>query len=163
MWPSITDISCTCNYLQNEADEPDSPVEFDARMNEFHFVYQTNGNKTEMIIRHCPFCGGKAPQSKRTTLFAKISDAERNRLLELTRNLHTIEEVFAALGPPDIDNPNGWITESPEKDGEPGKVQAYRTLVYENLSETAKVNMTVHAAGQVAISFSGKYLGNKAA
>jgi hypothetical protein len=62
---------CKCGFLERHAGEPDSPIRFDAQMNEYHFVYPGSmGGEARMNIYHCPFCGGRAPKSRRGDLFA---------------------------------------------------------------------------------------------
>jgi hypothetical protein len=60
-----------------------------------------------MMIYHCPFCGGKAPKSRRDELFHRLPHAEQRRLGELTHNLRTVQEVTAALGEPDFERRGG--------------------------------------------------------
>ncbi len=162
MWPSVTEVVCTCNFLQRAADDPDLPIQYDAGLNEFYFVYSTTGGKGKLSFHHCSFCGGKAPESKRDALFARIPLAEQHRLFEMAQSLHSVEEVLAALGEPDEDVPYGMMDELPEKDGQPGTVRVYRVLHYHSLSETADVAFTVDSRGAVGVSLSGKYLGEEA-
>lgn len=156
---SKTDVLCDCMALTRWADDPSVPVKFDERMGEYHIVIQTPHGEGAAIIRHCPFCGGKTPASKRARLFARIPNEESARLIRLTQVLNTVSDVIDALGQPDEDNPAGMRIETPEKDGKPGEVQFYRTLRYTNLSEAANVNVTVYSTERVAITFSGKYIG----
>ena len=65
---SVTKKPCTCGFLERQADDPDSPIEFDARMNEYHFEYPSpcadgtcDAAKAQMMIYHCPFCDGEYP------------------------------------------------------------------------------------------------------
>ncbi len=158
-WPSVTDVVCTCHYLEKRANDPDVPIEFDSRLNEFHLVYQTGTKQGELIIRHCPFCGGKAPKSKRSSLFANVTPNEIHRLSKMTQPLRSLEEVLATLGTPDEDLPTGAMTQSPEKDGQPGETRVYRVLRYKSLSATVLVSVKVDSQDRVSIIFSGKYLG----
>ena len=64
---SVTSKPCTCGFLECQADDPDSPIVFDARLNEYHFEYASpcsdvgcDSAKAQMMIYHCPFCGGAA-------------------------------------------------------------------------------------------------------
>lgn len=36
---SVTTVACTCDYLQRAAEEPFSPIVFDAEVNEFEITY----------------------------------------------------------------------------------------------------------------------------
>ena len=119
---------CKCGYLEREADDADSPIKFDARTNEFYFAYETEYAKQgRLIIYHCPFCGGRAPESKRDTLFHTVSEREKRRLSLLTKNLRTVQEVLTTLGPPDRDMPAGAGVTIPERGGKPEKTEFCRT------------------------------------
>ena len=96
---------CTCNWLHNSAEDPDIPVVFDARLNEFHI--QRNRDKGYSMVYFCPICGYAAPDSLRGSLFARIPHKEHRRLDELTQHLKTLDEVFSALGTPTRDEPYG--------------------------------------------------------
>jgi len=112
-----------------------------------------------MNIYHCPFCGGRAPKSKRVNLFARLTDKETRRLTQLTKGLHTLEQVLAALGQADRDNAVGMTVVTPERGGKPETTQNFRTLVYTKLSDTAEIHVTVYPMDRVAITFQGKYVG----
>jgi len=109
-----------------------------------------------MDIYHCPFCGGKAPKSHRDDLFHRLSLAEKIRLSKSTKDLHTIDDVIAALGEPDIREPTGVIMTTPERDGNPEKTQVYPMMTYTGLSKAANVVVTVYANDSVRIHFEGK-------
>ena len=126
-------------------------------LNEFHIVHSNGGG--HMMIRHCFFCGGKAPESRRGTLFARVPSEEARRLAGLTQPLETVGAVLSALGKPDRDSEAGAMITTPEKDGQAEETRAYRTLVYGGLSEIADVHVTVYPLDRVAFSFRGKYLG----
>lgn len=159
---SKTDIPCDCNWLQRNADNPDRPIEFDPSVNEYNIVYLMPSGQGKMTIRHCPFCGGTAPQSKRDLLFAVISDIERFRLVELTKSLKTLSDALEALGEPDEDCEGGSVVATLEHKGQSGVTQAYRTLRYDHLSETAWVHVKIYPGDYVAIRFSGKFIGDPA-
>jgi hypothetical protein len=163
-WPHKTTDLCHCGSLQKYADSPDIPIEFDSKLNEYHFVLtDAAGFKGHITLRHCFFCGGKAPESKRANLFATISSAEQSRLLALVEPLKTADAVMAALGPPDRDDPLGASRTEPETDGKPPVTQGYRTLVYSQLSDTADVHFGADHQGAVHVMLLGKYIGEKAA
>lgn len=158
---SKTEEPCDCDTLQQAADNPHLPIEFDTVLNEFHLVYDVNGGKGHFNIWHCPLCGGKAPESKRALMFATMTDAERQRLLNLTKHLKTLDEVFASLGKPDKDDAAGIILMMPGTEHSPSKEQAYRSLVYENLSNIADIRVTVYPNQLVGIGFVSKYISDK--
>ena len=148
---------CKCGYLEREGNDPDSPIKFDERTNEFYFAYQTESSKdARLCIYHCPFCGGRAPDSIRHTLFHIVPDSETRRLTLLTQNLRTVQKVLAALGTPEYDFPAGLGVTTPERDSKPEKTEFCRTLRYENLSETASVEVIVYGNDGVSFCFQGK-------
>jgi hypothetical protein len=132
---------------------PRLPVEFDAELNEFHIV---RGPKDFLMIYYCPFCGGSAPKSRRARLFHTLTDAERQRLVSLTKDMRTVEDVGQAFGEPDIRQPVGMVITNPERDGKPETTQSYPVLIYTKLSDVADVHVTVYPTDRVGISFQGK-------
>ena len=149
---------CKCGVLQQAADDPDSHVEFDPKLNEFHITGKSNGY---MMVYYCPFCGGSAPKSRRPSLFHRLSNAERRRLCELTKDLRTVDAVIAALGQPDIRHPVGLITGTPERDGKPETTQGYPMMIYSKISDTANIEVVVYPDDKVAITFVGKSIKNE--
>lgn len=75
------------------------------------------------MVYFCPICGGKAPQSLRSDLFAIITKEEQLRIKELNNTYKTLEEFTKAFGPPDHDK---------------------HTLSYYKLSDTANIYGLVH-------------------
>lgn len=124
---SVTDAVCECKYL-HAADDPDLPIVFDERMNEYHFVYPEPGagGSASLNIYHCPFCGGAAPASKRHLLFHVVNADEQRRLADLLVPLHSLKAVLEALGPPDEDDPTGSSDRYEETDKAPSRVVPYR-------------------------------------
>jgi hypothetical protein len=148
---------CECGYLRRQATQADSPIRFDATLNEYHFVQAT----AHLIIHHCPFCGGRAPQSRRPTMFAVIAESERQRLSALTASLHTVEDAIEAFGPPDFDCPAGIVSFAPQQTSEVSEPQTYRVLVYRGLSDTADLEVQVDSAAGTQIHVVPKYVGSQ--
>jgi hypothetical protein len=152
-----TEEPCECGSLQRAAEDPDLPVRFDPRMNEFNFVYTTAaGHEGLLSIHHCYICGGKAPESRRRLFFRLVPRAEQDRLWALFRPLKTLAAVLDAWGQPDQDYERGTGIQSPEKNGEPGVIQQFRTLVYEYLSDCAVVRVIVYRDDHLGVAFHGK-------
>ncbi|MCI0390560.1 MAG: hypothetical protein MOB07_17585 [Acidobacteria bacterium] len=151
---------CQCGFLEREARRPDSPIRFDVEMNEYYFSYfNDGGEEANLIIYHCTFCGGAAPDSLRPSKFAMLSNGELERLRELTKDLKTVDLVLAAFGKPDSDEQQGVMWTMPETDGHGEIPGGLRTLTYRNLSQTADVLVTVRLDDKTQITFIGKYLG----
>jgi hypothetical protein len=158
---SVTEVPCTCNFLQEQAANPDSPFRFDARLNEFLIVTRKpdgtdNGNYS---IYHCPFCGGTTPKSLRGTLFAFVTQDEDQRLRGLIKDAKTADDVIQILGAPDVDRPDGVGSMKPERDGQPPTRKSYRTLEYQRLSETADLTVIDYPNRRIGIMIQGKFIG----
>lgn len=148
---------CKCGFLERQANHPDSPIRFDAKLNEYHFIHRTNeGGEAMMMIYHCPFCGGRAPKSRRADLFHRLTHAEQRRLSELTKDMRTVQDVTAAFGEPEIKQPIGLVTVTHERGGKPETTESYPVIIYTKLSETADVRVTIYPADRVGFSFQGK-------
>ncbi len=157
---SVTTVRCKCSYLQRAADEPDHPIVFDTRMNEFHITYGAPEHRAYLMINHCPWCGGTAPRSKRETFFMNVTDAESMRLRDLAAGVRTVTDAIARFGPPDSDMPDGMTMKSPATDTEPSVVTSYRVLRYAGLSDTADVSFTDYGPERgLRMSLQGKYVG----
>jgi hypothetical protein len=153
MPPSKEKSVCKCEWLERAANDPECPVEFDAKLNEYHIV---RGPNDYFMIYYCPFCGGRAPQSRRSRLFHTLTDAELQRLVNLTKDLRTVQEVTRAFGEPDIRQPVGMVVTKPERAGKPETTQNYPEMIYRKLSNVADVHVTIYPTDKVGISFQGK-------
>jgi hypothetical protein len=159
MATSKTDVPCDCNWLQEHVDDGRWPIVFDSVVNEYHFTFPTPHGAATAIIRHCPWCGGRAPPSKRGTLFARIPPEEQQRLKLLIGPLTSIDDVLRVLGTPDHDAPAGTTAIRPATETRGRGYEHYRSLIYMNLSNTAIIRVHVLPGGAVGITYSGKYIG----
>ena len=144
---------CKCGLLGRMAENPMDPVEFDPQLNEYHMMRKGDGGYS--LIYFCPFCGDRAPKSQRSSLFHRLTDAERHRLTELTQNLRTVQDVVAALGEPDVKGLSMAVT-TPDKEGMPETTQSYPVMSFTKLSDIANVNVQVYPTDRVALTFQGK-------
>ena len=152
---SVTEVECGCHYLSDLTLEPGHPVKFDQRLREFSIEYKDSmGQLGSLLLYHCPFCGGALPESRRSELFAKISEQEERRLQAMLAPVRTVEDAFRVLGPPDSDMPNGVGVHKP---GCPP--QWFRTLIYSGLSSTADVTLALKENNELQMSLQGKYVG----
>lgn len=145
---------CDCRNLERLSKEPSVPIEFDEKLNEYH-ILGTNG--AQIMIYHCPFCGGRTPRSHRDELFMHITHAETERLKDLTRDLKTLDDVLNAFGSPDFDSPTGCSVTKDDSTGRP-KTTYYRQLTFTGLSDTANVDAVVGLNNQVQFSFMPKHV-----
>jgi len=130
---SVTEELCTCGYLRNAANDPRNPIKFDAQTSEYQFVY---GDEM-LVIYHCPFCGGAAPESQRDLLFAQVSTAEEERLAGISEGVETIDDAIKRFGRPDFEGV--CTTRSPEQEDQAPWIQHHREIRCHNLSVTAQV------------------------
>ena len=147
---SVTAIPCTCGFLARCAKDPTMPITWDERLNEFHITHSHGDSTGEMMLYHCPFCGGALPPSRRDELFHEVTLAERQRLETLFAGITTVTHCLKQFGTPDQDLSEGMATEAD------GKRETFRTLWYRDLSLTVNVVVVVRADGSVWTSFSGK-------
>jgi hypothetical protein len=156
---SKTDIPCDCGYLNRSAQDPNSPIEFDAKLKEFNIIH----GQHHWRINHCPFCGGTAPESLRKTLFTHVPHEEARRLFALVEPHKTLSGLIAAIGPYDCDEPIGAASGKYEAAGQAPETTVYRTVTFSAMSEVANLSVSLHPDGRVAArSVSGKYLGSPA-
>ena len=157
---SVTKEPCSCDYLQNSVDEPQNPIVFDEPTAEYQFVCQESGPESRWAwtIYHCPFSGGAAPKSKRSLLFATITNAEEERLAQLLAPITTMGDAIDLLGVPDYD---GHMTaRNPERQDESPSIQHHRHISYQGLSDLADVLITERPDGRVYWQLQGKHLGS---
>lgn len=151
---SVTNVSCKCGWLERAADEPVNPVYFDAKMREYQLRHSDGGYS---LLYHCPWCGGAAPPSRRSSFFAVVPSAEWNRLAELTSGVKTVEQALRKLGPADEGEPLG-LTIYPAAGGEPPRAEGYRTLTFSTVSKVANVVLNDFGPRGVSFSFHAKGL-----
>ena len=144
---------CNCGQLARLTGDSKNSIQFDAQLNEYH-IMRANGSGYS-LIHFCPLCGGQAPKSQRGRLFHQLSDVERHRLAELTRDLRTVQDVIAALGEPDLKGLSVTVT-TPAGEDKPETTQTYPVMTYSKLSGTANINVQIFPTDRVAITFQGK-------
>jgi hypothetical protein len=151
---------CGCRWFDEAAKNPDIPVVFDSRMNEFHLTH--NNDRGYSLFYHCPFCGGRAPESLRKTFFTDVTHEESVRLHNLTKHIKTESEFLDEFGKPDHEFDIGGSMTTAGSDSQPRETFiGARKLVYKQLSDIADVNVQINRYGKLKISYSGKYIGPK--
>lgn len=144
---------CTCGILERASREPGHVIRWDDNVGEFYIAW---GEDQRMNVYYCPICGGSAPPSRRGSLFHTISQAERERLFELTSGIETVQDVISQWGEPDLRMSTGLSKITPERDDQPETAQSFPAMIYSNLSEVAEVRVVVFPMGRVEFLFSGK-------
>lgn len=152
---SVTDIPCSCGWLERAADEPVTPISFDKDMGEYHLDQADGGF---MRLHHCPWCGGAAPRSRRASHFAAVPDGEWRRLAALTAGVKTVKEAIRRFGRPERHSQGGLTTTVPSTGSEPQRSESFRTLTFSKLSKVANVDLADYGANGVRFMFSAKPL-----
>jgi hypothetical protein len=157
---SVTEASCTCRFLEDNAANPDTPVRFDPDLNEYSIVWSAGEGYGAMMIYHCPFCGGRTPKSRRDQLFAEVSDSEYQRLHELTANVASVDDALRILGKPSreesIPPPKG-STAPTDRNGNP--TWPVRFLTFSDVSKVAEIQISVKPDNKIEVTFGPKYTG----
>ena len=150
---------CGCNWFDRSAKDDSIPVVFDEMMNEYHLKHADGGFS---LFYHCPFCGGKAPNSLRGTYWTKVTHEESHRLEMLTKGIKTPEQLFATFGDPQEDFQIGGGCTSPGSEDEPPETTlGSRRVVYTNLSDTVEVHVRIDRYDRLRFSYTGRYIGPK--
>jgi hypothetical protein len=156
MPPKRKDI-CDCSVLERASKEPDHAIRWDERMNEYYIAYGKGGR---MMVYYCPFCGGSTPKSRRSSMFAHVTDQEEARIFELFRGIRTVSDVIAKFGQPDEEREFASGVRNPSSQGKPERGEIFRGLVYKNLSRVADVIFEVGTSNSVRGTWSQKYIGD---
>jgi hypothetical protein len=143
---SVTQVPCSCGYLERAAQSGIVPIKFDKELNEYSF--EDKSVNASVVIYHCPFCGGVASESKRGDLFAKVSPQEASRVGALIRHLNTIEAIEAALGKPD---------KTSVHNRQPEEIALLQKMAFSpihrwsftRLSRTASLELSIYADGKI--------------
>jgi hypothetical protein len=155
MPPERKDV-CDCGALENASKEPNHPIRWDERMNEY---YIATGECGRMMVYYCPFCGGKTPESRRDSLFAHVTQAEETRIFGLFHGIHTVADAIARFGQPDEDREFAAAVRRPGVDGKPEVGETFRGLVYKSLSPVADIVFEVGSNDSVRGAWNQKYVG----
>jgi len=158
--PNPNAPDCGCKWFELSAKDDSIPVVFDELMNEYHLKH-VNGRGYSLFY-HCPFCGGKAPDSLRGTYWTEVSHEESRRLQLLTNHIKTPDELFSTFGVPDQDFEIGGGSTSPGSDDEPPEtVVGPRRVVFTGLSDTVDVHVRIDRYDRLRFSYMGRYIGPK--
>ena len=153
----LTPYACECGWLERAADDPSVPIGFDSQVNEYYLKAGSPCSiEGQYVIHYCPSCGGSAPPSHRDSLFVVVTPDERMRLQESWSTLRTRDEVLRTWGPPDEEIPDGYGETEPEREGKPSRTVNFDVMRYNNLSETAVVDVVVCAGGRVMFTYCPK-------
>ena len=134
---------CECDWLEQAAASTWHPITFDEEMNEFHLVLVLpDGREGSAILRHCPWCGGEARESKRSSFFTEPSEEDIADVEDKMAVIHHVEEMRSVLGEPQSCFHRAWRNQ-------------YTYDYWSSLS------LVIHEYddGHLEYCFKGKYLG----
>ncbi|MCX7286593.1 MAG: hypothetical protein NTW20_03265, partial [Rhodobacterales bacterium] len=125
---------CSCEARKRMLENPNIPVIFDSLLREHHLIYEGK-HKGRMILRFCPFCGGRLEDSRRRALFKIVSEKTAQEIVHQVVDLNDRKAIEQRFGPPSKE----WLGSELDvaDDAKKGKVQA--ALSYSNISKAADV------------------------
>jgi uncharacterized protein DUF6980 len=97
---AVTERTCDCAWPDRCARNPAIPILYDAEMNEYHVAYGPEG-RGRLRMRHCPWCGGALPESRRGSFFTEPDPAEVSEVERLMSGVRDIPTMRRVLGEPD--------------------------------------------------------------
>jgi hypothetical protein len=147
---------CDCGVLESASKEPDHPIRWDERMNEYYIAHGGGGR---MMVYFCPICGGSVPESQRSSFFAHVTAQEETRIFELFRGVRTVADVIAKFGPADKELEFASGVRSSGRDGKPERGEMSRGLLYNSLSPVADIVFEVGFGNSVNGTWTQKYIG----
>jgi hypothetical protein len=160
-WASVTTVPCTCGHLEDDAADPNSPIRYDPELNEYSIIYTGDSESyVSVLVHHCPFCGGLAPESRRGKLFCAVPDLEYERLGTLAAGVASVEDALRILGTPSSDEPvtlPQWYVPSARRDGQLSR--PIRALTFRGLSDVAEVQVLVRDDKSTQVIIGAKYIG----
>jgi hypothetical protein len=163
-WPSVTEIECSCGYLERAASNPNTPIRYDPEFNEYSIISFLGASRSDIyvssLIYHCPFCGGAAPESTRGRSFATLPNEELHRLRTLVHGIQSVDDALRILGPPTSDEaiqmPPGYVYPTQRSDK---PCQPVRALSFASLSDVADIEVCVNDDDTVEVTIGPKYIG----
>jgi hypothetical protein len=125
--------------------DPAYPVKFDGEHGEYWLV----GDGDIALMYFCFSCGGRLPESKRSTLFTTPTDADVAAVTRIIAQLKSVEDAVRLLGQPD------------ERYDAPPLLGAdwNRTLRYSSRWESLFLDVQELPDGTTRCIYGGRYIG----
>ncbi|MCX5797260.1 MAG: hypothetical protein NTY77_17350 [Elusimicrobia bacterium] len=141
-----TRSNCSCGFPAKWAADPNMPIAFDQKLNEFQLQNRSGGH---WPIRYCPLCGGTLAESKRKEEAPQIDEREMAEVRALfQRNIRTAVQMKEILGDPD---------HIKERDNDPYVSQQFvRWYEYFKRWRTICLTFAEMQDGKLEMSFQGK-------
>jgi hypothetical protein len=139
---------CTCGSIAAWAANPELPVTYDKRMNEY--------GMPGVDFFYCVVCGGRMPESKRGTFFTEPSEADYADFRTRTKPLKTLEQVVAVFGKPDGES--GPIILTAEHKAIYNDQNVRRTISYDHIWESLRAHFQEKNDGSLLCCCSGRYI-----
>jgi hypothetical protein len=145
---------CDCGWLERAANDPSVPIGFDAQTNEYFLRAGTPGDaEAHHVIKFCPWCGGDAPVSHRTSLFEVVTPEETIRLHEFMSKSRTRDDVIREWGPPDEYIDNGYTETEPQRPDTPARTVTFDVMRYKKVSQSAVVDVILGGGDRVRYTY----------
>jgi hypothetical protein len=145
-----------CPCIKSHAQDPSCSVHWEARLQEFSFLVETDVKRHFFLMRFCPWCGTRLPRSRRFLQVTRMSEVDADAIEERLRGVTTAAEVIARLGEPDRTLP-GW-TPDPDRKKLYGMKKVVRVLNYYRLSPTVRIAVQEYEDGSIHIDYSGQLI-----
>ncbi len=148
----ITERKCKCHAISMLADDPNVPIQYNHKLNEYYLAFGDNG---QAPLYYCFSCGGRLTKSKRGQLFTKPSVREKTKITEKIKEARNIDDIVAILGEPD--ERHGEVLHSMEQKKKYGMKNVRQTLRYTSLAKTLNLLLQGYEDNSFAVMFEGKF------
>lgn len=140
--------ACGCDRIARAAADPLYPITFDDVAREYRLSSNGPDGTVHVMIRYCPFCGGRLTPSGRAELHNPINPAEIEEIKLQLAEVRTISQLHETLGEP------AEVIEMPSVNK-----QCARQYLYSG--RWAAVDLYVHEQrdGSLTFTFSGSRAG----
>src|SRR5258708_35183706 len=91
---------CQCVHWAEWAADPFCPIWFNPSMNEYNILFGEQAANC-IVVRFCPSCGGRMPESRRGDSFTTPSREEFAEARALLQGVRDVGAMRSALGEPD--------------------------------------------------------------
>jgi len=104
---------------------------------------------------YCFFCGGKLPQSKRTSLFTEPSEKEARDVSRILAKARSIKDALRAMGEADE------VRDTPLSEQKGASAKYVRHHVYSSRWKSLDLTVREREDGSFDVAYTGKYKGDK--
>lgn len=146
---------CSCGSPVKWAEDSTFPVEYDSQTGEFNLVHGKSG-KGRWRMRFCPSCGGRLPESRRSSFFTTPSEEEKHEVTRLVDRIHDLVSLQQALGDPD--DVVEWSETRELREDHYGVVKWKRQFTYQKRWRTLVLTAFQGEDDSITFSIRGRHL-----